>query len=79
MRLMAQHFASLKMQIESLNRRLVAWHKRDAASQRLATIPGVGVISGTELAVSVADSGQFRSGREFSASLGLVPRQNSGR
>ena len=79
MALMAEQLASLEMQIQSLNRRLLAWHKQDAASQRLATIPGVGVISGTELAVSVADSGQFRSGREFSASLGLVPRQNSGR
>lgn len=40
-------------------------------------IPGVGVISATALAASVADPGQFRSGRDFSASLGLVPRQNS--
>jgi transposase len=43
----------------------------------LATIPGVGVISATAPAVSVTDPSQFRSGREFSASLGLVPRQNS--
>lgn len=77
MALMAEQLASLEMQIQSLNRRLLAWHKQDAASQRLATIPGVGVISATALAASVADPGQFRSGREFSASLGLVPRQNS--
>ncbi|HET9629375.1 MAG TPA: IS110 family transposase [Novosphingobium sp.] len=75
--LMAEQLAGLEMQIQALNRRLLAWHKQDAASQRLATIPGVGVISATALAASVADPGQFRSGREFSASLGLVPRQNS--
>ena len=43
----------------------------------MATIPGVGIISATALAASVTDPGAFRSGREFSASLGLVPRQNS--
>lgn len=77
MALMAEQLESLETQIQALNRRLMAWHKQDETSQRLATIPGVGVISATALAASVADPGQFRSGREFSASLGLVPRQNS--
>lgn len=77
MALMAEQLESLEMQIQALNRRLLAWHKQDETSQRLATIPSVGVISATALAASVADPGQFRSGREFSASLGLVPRQNS--
>lgn len=77
MGLMTEQLESLERQIQSLNRRLLAWHKQDATSQRLAAIPGVGVISATALAASVADPGQFRSGREFSASLGLAPRQNS--
>jgi transposase len=77
MGLMAEQLESLEIQIQSLNRRLLAWHKQDATSQRLATIPGVGVISATALAASIADPRQFRSAREFSASLGLVPRQNS--
>jgi transposase len=62
---------------QALNRCLLVWHRQDQASQRLATIPGVDVISATALAASVTDPSQFRSGREFSASLGLVPRQNS--
>lgn len=77
MALMADQLEGVEMQIQALNRRLLAWHKQDETSQRLATIPGVGVISATALAASVPDPGQFRSGREFSASLGLVPRQNS--
>ncbi|MCZ8369944.1 MAG: IS110 family transposase [Porphyrobacter sp.] len=77
MALMAEQLESLEKQIQTLNRRLLTWHKQDETSQRLATIPGVGVISATALAASVADPGHFRSGREFSASLGLVPRQNS--
>lgn len=68
---------ALALRIQTLDRRLLAWHRQDQVSQRLATIPGVGVISATALAASVTDPAVFRSGREFSASLGLVPRQNS--
>lgn len=60
-----------------LEHRLLAWHREDRASQRLATIPGVGLISATALAASVTDPSLFRSGREFAAFLGVVPRQNS--
>ena len=67
----------LAHQIKVFERRLLAWHKEDAVSQRLATIPGVGLISATALAASVKDPTLFRSGREFAAFLGLVSRQNS--
>ncbi len=77
MMLLAEQLHALVRQIQELNRRLLTWHRQDQASQRLATIPGVGIISATALAASVTDPSQFRSGREFSASLGLVPRQNS--
>jgi len=75
--LLVEQLHALVGQIQALNRRLLVWHRQDQASQRLATIPGVGIISATALAASVTDPSQFRSGREFSASLGLVPRQNS--
>lgn len=77
MMLLVEQLHALVRQIQALNQNLLAWHRQDLASQRLATIPGVGVISATALAASVTDPGAFRSGREFSASLGLVPRQNS--
>ena len=67
----------LAAEIHGLERRLLAWHRQDQASQRLATIPGVGIITATALAAAVTDPGLFRSGREFAAFLGLVPRQNS--
>src|SRR5208282_3567358 len=51
--------------------------RQDQASRRLATIPGVGIITATALAAAVVDPSAFRSGREFAAFLGLVPRQNS--
>jgi transposase len=55
----------------------MAWHRSNDASQRLETIPGVGLITATALAASVPDASVFRSGRQFAAYLGLVPRQNS--
>lgn len=75
--MMADQLEALALRVHALERRLLAWHRQDQASQRLATIPGVGLISATAFAASVPDPGQFRSGREFAAFLGLVPRQNS--
>jgi len=75
--MLADQLEALAVQIHALERRLLAWHRQDQASQRLATIPGVGLISATAFAASIPDPSLFRSGREFAAFLGLVPRQNS--
>ena len=61
----------------ALDSEIKAWHKGNAASQRLATIPGIGILTASAIAATVPDPSFFRSGREFSAWLGLVPRQNS--
>ena len=75
--MLADQLDALAAQIHALERRLLAWHRQDQASQRLATIPGVGIITATALAATVVDPSAFHSGREFAAFLGLVPRQNS--
>jgi transposase len=74
---LAAQFDSLASQIRSIERQLMAWHRRSAESRRLETIPGVGLITATALAASVPDPSVFRSARQFAAWLGLVPRQNS--
>ena len=74
---LAVQLESLAGSIRALERQLLAWHRSNAASQRLETIPGVGLITATALAASVPDASVFRSGRQFAAYLGLVPRQNS--
>ena len=51
--------------------------KADDRTRRLMTIPGVGPITATALAATVVDIDAFASGREFSAFLGLTPRQHS--
>jgi transposase len=74
--LMAQ-LDSLAEEIRTLERRLLAWHRTDETSQRLETIPGVGLITATALSASIPDPSVFKTGRQFAAFLGLVPRQNS--
>src|SRR5271165_5238224 len=67
----------LKAQILEFDRLISAWHRSSEASQRLDDIPGVGPVLATALVASIADPKMFRSGRDFSAWIGLVPKQNS--
>ncbi len=67
----------LKIQILEFDRMIMAWHRSNEASRRLDDIPGVGPALATALVASVADPKMFRSGRDFSAWIGLVPKQNS--
>ena len=68
---------TLKAQILQFDRMITAWHRSSEASRRLDDIPGVGPVLATALVASVADPKAFRSGRDFSAWIGLVPKQNS--
>ena len=67
----------LKAQILEFDRMIRAWHRSSEASRRLDEIPGVGPALATALVASIADPKAFRSGRDFSAWIGLVPKQNS--
>lgn len=75
--LIAQMIDVLSQQIRKIEIELLAWHRTSAVSQRLETIPGIGFLTATALAATVGDARVFRSGRQFAAWLGLVPRQNS--
>ena len=74
---LAAQIEQLEGAVAAVEKQLMAWHKSNPVSQRLATIPGIGPIIASAIAASVAEPGGFRSGREFAAWLGLVPRQNS--
>jgi transposase len=63
-------------QISQIERRLRQWQAQDSASQRIAAIPGVGLLSATAAVATMSDAKVFKSGREFAAWLGLVPRQS---
>jgi transposase len=68
---------TLKAKILEFDRRIMAWHRSNATSKRLDAMPGVGPALATALVASIADPRVFRSGRDFSAWVGLVPKQNS--
>src|SRR5215475_11445976 len=68
---------TLKTQILNFDRQIMAWHRSSEASKRLDEIPGVGPALATALVASVANPKAFRSGRNFSAWIGLVPKQHS--
>jgi transposase len=67
----------LKEQIMEFDRIIMAWHRSNEVSRRLDAIPGVGPMLATALVACVADPKAFRSGRNFSAWIGLVPKQHS--
>jgi transposase len=66
-----------KEQILKFDRMIMAWHRSNETSKRLDACPGVGPMLATALVASVADPKAFRSGRNFSAWIGLVPKQHS--
>ena len=74
---LARRIQALQDEIDGLDRRLLDWHRANDDSRRLATIPGVGPLIASAIAASVTDPSMFKSGREFAAFLGLVPRQSS--
>ena len=68
---------SLKEQILEFDRMIRAWHRSSEMSLRLDDCPGVGPVLATALAATIADPKAFRSGRNFSTWIGLVPKQHS--
>lgn len=67
----------IKQQILDADRRILAWHRASETSRRLEAIPGVGPVLASAMVASIPDASIYRSGRDFSAWIGLVPKQNS--
>ena len=74
---LAAQLQALQTLIGSIEKRIMAQHRANEASKRLRTIPGIGILGATAIAATVTDPKAFRSGRDFAAWIGLVPRQDS--
>jgi len=74
---LAEQLELVKRQILEMDRRVLAWHRTSDLSRRLEGIPGVGPLILTALVASIPDPKEFRSGRDLSAWIGLMPKQNS--
>jgi len=70
-----QRLDELDKEIAEIERRLQVWMKQDTACKAIAAIPGVGLLTATAAVATMGDAKTFKSGREFAAWLGLVPRQ----
>ena len=75
--LLAAQLEAVQTLIGLIEKRIMAQHRSNEASKRLQTIPGIDVVGATAIAATVADPTVFRSGRDFAAWIGLVPRQDS--
>jgi transposase len=62
-------------EIATIEQRIKRWLKNDDACRRIAEIPGVGPLTATAAVAIMGDAKTFKSGREFAAFAGLVPRQ----
>ena len=75
--MLSQQALDTHAQLREIDRALFALQRTDDMARRLATIPGIGPVGATALAASITAPGQFRSGRQFAAWLGLTPLQDS--
>ena len=71
---LAAPLAALQASIRRIEAEILAWHRQDRDSRRLADAPGFGPIIASAVAASLTDPKAFRSARDFAASLGLTPR-----
>src|ERR1700719_764208 len=68
---------AVQTMIGSIDKRIIIEHRSNEASKRLRSIPGIGVVGASAIVATIADPMAFRSGRDFAAWIGLVPRQDS--
>jgi len=71
------HLKELDRQVDELDAQIQLWHRENAASRKLAKIPGIGPLTASALVASIGDARSFENGRQLAAWLGLVPRQHS--
>jgi transposase len=76
-RLYFDRIAGLSDEIDKLDGRIAATAKESDVARRLQTMPGIGPVCAMAIATFAPDMREFRRARDFSAWLGLVPRQHS--
>jgi transposase len=74
---LGEELAGLEAQIARTERRLLAFHRQDELSRRLADIPGVGPVGAVMLATKTPEPQLFKCGRDFAAWMGLTPKDHS--
>ena len=77
MTVVADQLRDLQQRIKEIEQAIQVWHRNNEASRRLATIPGVGVVTASAIAATIGNPTEFKSARHFAAFLGLTPKEHS--
>ncbi len=72
---LAELLRGIEQKLEAIDQQLVTAGRDNATCRHLITTPGYGPILSSAMAAFVTNPAAFRSGGDFAASLGLVPRQ----
>jgi transposase len=75
--MLAGQYRHAEAQIREIEATLMAPHRGNELSRRLAAIPSVGPIGAMAMAAKIGDANRFRSGRDFAAFIGLTPKDHS--
>jgi transposase len=73
----SKEYAELQTELTAIEAKLMAWHRHNEPSRRLAKIPGIGPIGASLLVMKIGQPQAFRSGRYFAAWIGLTPKDHS--
>jgi transposase len=74
---LGQELAELGPRIAVIEARLLAWHRGNELSRRLAEVPTIGAIGASLLPIKITDPRAFRSGRMCAAWIGLTAKDHS--
>lgn len=77
LRALFDQLAETQARIDQLTDEIEKVHRKNEVSRRLASIPGVGVLTATAIAATTPDVSNFGSARDYAAWLGLTPKQHS--
>jgi len=71
-----KRLGEIEVDLQNIERRIKDWQKQQDACRKIAEIPGIGMLTATALVATMGEAHSFKSGREFAAFVGLVPRQS---
>lgn len=74
---LTDNLKEMDRQVNELEAKIQLWHRENAASRKLAEIPGLGPITASAIVATVGDAREFKNGRQLAAWMGLVPKQHS--
>ena len=74
---LGSEYDRVDIELKAIDRKMMAWHRNNAASRKIAKVPGIGPIGASLGVMKVPDPHAFRRARDFAAWVGLTPKDHS--